>query len=181
MEDRNRKIVIVIGVGVIAVMTIISLTLWLLNSSNNRVNPQPADTVKTDPITGEQIITPRGTTPESTSDIGADVPSVIGASKIQPLFGDDLVFSAVKRYILDVHFKDAKFVKISPQNIAKDAVNNQQTKEYYVLVEFDVYLDDNTTNKYRISIKSQRDGLIFGTVTAPDGTATKYETNVYGT
>jgi hypothetical protein len=172
--NKNQRVTIIIAAA-IGGLVLIGLVLWLgFRGTGGGVTPQPESSVKTDPITGETIIETEGIDPE-----GEARPSVIGASSVQPLFGNDDAFQAVANDVLIPYFETSKFIKISPKDIHKNSVNNLQTGERYLLVEFDVYLDDNTKDKHRVSVKLLPDDTIQATVLDPDGTTKNFNTSIY--
>lgn len=175
MNTKNQRTILIIIASVIGAMVLIGFALWYFSAGDGGVTPQSKESVKVDPITGETIIETEGIDPE-----GKAKPSILGASNIQPLYGDDYAFSAVSEDVLLHHFETSKYIKISPNNIKKDSVNIPETGERYLVLDFDVYLDDNTKDKHRVSTKFQSDGIIYATVTAPDGKVTNYTTSVFG-
>lgn len=169
----NKRLLLISSAALLGFIILVILVSYGLRDDTTTIKPQSKDSVKVDPITGETLIETEGI--ESEGPRGA---SLLGADNIQPLYGDDDVFQAV-RDVLVGQFNKAQYVKISPKNINKDAVNNPGAAGNYLLVEFDVYLDKDTVNKYRISSRSQPDGLIYITITSPTGVVEKLDTSIY--
>lgn len=169
----NKRLLLIGSAALLGFIILVILISYGLQSDTTTVKPQSKDSVKVDPITGETLVETVGIEPE-----GPRGASLIGANNIQPLYGDDNVFQAVRDALVS-KFNKAQYVKISPNNINKDAVNNPGTADNYLLVEFDVYLDKDSVNKYRVSSRSQPDGLIYITVTSPAGVVEKLDTSIY--
>lgn len=178
MNNKQRKTLIIFGAAtliLIAVMVILFVV-------NKKPTIQPNVTETIDPITGEKIITNPGN-PERFSgnaDTVADDPSVLGSDNVQPYFGNNDAFAFFKDQVLLATFPTAKFIKISPKNITRNSVNPPDGN-FYTQIDFDVYIDDNLTDKTHFSTKYySTSGDLRTTITDPKGKTTESYTNVFG-
>ncbi len=167
-HDKKRKLLIIGVVGIFIVLPIILSLIYFIAVKPN----EPKITETIDPITGETIID-GDTTPERgqpDTDQPVTGPVIYGFDNINGLYGDDNVMIALRDQYFKHEFGDKKAVKISPKNIEKKSLNNQETGESSIYVKFYIYLDDNTTSAYTMETKfNQNTGIVDITLTDPKG------------
>lgn len=177
ITPKKRLIIIAAIVG----FFIIPITIAIIYRSYTHTDQKITE--KTDPITGETVVD-GGTTPERAqpgTDRPITGPVVMGSSNIAELYGSSVAYDALNNLFLKRIFKDAKLVKISQRAIIKHVTVNQQTGQVFIAVNFDVYLNNNTTDKYTIETNyNQNDSIIDITMTDHKGEKQTHQINIYG-
>lgn len=178
MNSKQRKLLIIFGTAAVVLITV----MIILFALNKKPAPQSKVTETVDPITGETIVNNPGNPEIFSGDSGGTYigPSVLGSDNIQPYLGDNDAMTVFKDQVLLPTFPKAKYIKISPKNVERHNINPPDGN-FYVQLDFDVYIDDNLTDKTHFGVKYyQSSGDMRTTITDPKGKTSEVNINVFG-
>lgn len=147
--DNRKKLLLAGGGFLVIVLFVIGLAFQV----NKKSDLQTKTSTNIDPATGEMIVDVQGKSPEKES--VSTGPSVVGASAVYPLFGDELVFSSIQEAAFTPLYQNHSVVRIAKDSVTKkvDTINGITT----ITVTFQVYLDKDNSKKDTFTVSYNQD------------------------